>query len=62
MIFDKNIYEKTAEVVAKMHSINYDALTAKDLAKYNKKPFIFPKIYELYNLVEEDYIKNNAKK
>ena len=57
MVFEEKILSKIALAFAYLHFIEFDGLiTALDLEKkLNKKPFIFPEIYVLLNLVKSDY-------
>jgi ethanolamine kinase len=62
MVNDEKIFTRVAKTFAYFHFIDFDEpTTALDLAKKSnnsKKPFIFPKIYQLLNLVKSDYQAN----
>lgn len=53
MIFDQEVSRKIAEAVASLHLVNFEA--AQAFKKSEQSPFIFPKIYELLKLLNEDY-------
>lgn len=59
MVNEEKIFTKLAKSFAYFHLIEFDEpLTALEMAKRTdnkKKPFIFPKIYQLLNLVKSDY-------
>jgi ethanolamine kinase len=56
LIFEEKVSRKIAEAVASLHFVNFEE--AQVFKKSGRTPFIFPKIYELLNLVNEDYKTN----
>ncbi len=56
MIFDEEVSKKIAQAIASLHLVNFEKAVA--FKKNGETPFIFPKIYQLLNLVNEDYRAN----
>lgn len=57
LIDNEKVCSKIAEALAKMHFLDFNGLlnAAEYQSKFNKKPFIFPRIRLIMNLVKEDY-------